>query len=234
MGVTIHWEGSTEQQHIAIAVVHFAIKFAEALGWQCETFNEKGYAGKSRIYDTEGKLKYEWLTYDKQKEWAGCDHEPSDCFGVVINPSDPFNTESIVIKFFRYKGKWHIKDFCKTQVFRTEEAPNLFAHIILDSMLLTIKHTWIPDLEISDEGNWVLPLTRQEREAYAAKNITEAYRQKYIERQPFNFGELTKAHGANLKLINSMSDELKKMGYETATPAEGQTALDKFQDEVKP
>ena len=109
-------------------------------------------------------------------------------FGIVINPvMKNANTESIAITFFEDNGTYIIDDFCKTQVFNDNEINNLFVHIILISMLTTIKHTWIKNLSIDDEGFYYLPTD-------------------YENMSPFNFEQLARMNGQNLGMINKAEE----------------------------
>ena len=172
MGITIRWKGYTESKETAKQVIQYATFFAESLGWNVRGFTEKGYATQEEDI--------EFLTFYTKEQVRELniktkDMEESTNIGIVINPPKPFETESIVISFFNYKNKFWIKNFCKTQVFGEEELPNLVAHQIIINLLKTIKETWIPNLEIYDEGEFY---------------------------ETNNFKVLSKNHGSNLALIN--------------------------------
>jgi len=135
-------------------------------------------------------------------------------FGISIHPKKPFITESIEIAFYKYKGKYHINNFCKTQMFGMEECPNLVAHQLIISLLLTIKHTWIRDLEIIDEADYYLPINKKERVEYVREHIKEEYQEQYLQKDSFDFMTLTESHGANLSVINKFCKVLTELGYD--------------------
>jgi len=224
MGVTIHFEGSTTDINKAKETIAYATFFAESLGWEVRPFQEKVLVYVEKLRMMGGKT-FKWVTrtnLEVAKSWGWKkpkeDEEISEEFGVVINPTKPFNTESIRISFWKYKNKYYIKDFCKTQVFSENEKANLIAHQLIITMLLTIKYTWIGNLKITDEGDFFLPLTYEERERIIKENIREEYWEEYMKKKPFDFTNLVKAHAGNLKVINLVAGTLFELGYDVETP----------------
>jgi len=206
MGITIHWKGKTKDRDTAIKVVNFATEFANALKWDVIPFNEKGYAGTWKIYD-EGKEKIiaQGISWESKRDFIGNDAQESIKFGVVINPPDPINTESVEISFFEYNDELIIQGFCKTQVFNDNEIYNLYAHIIICTLLKTIKNTWLNNLEINDEGDFCIPADRSERIRWADKHLVEPFNKQYYDAKPFDFKLLVKAHRGNLDVINNLN-----------------------------
>ena len=175
MGITVHWEGSTESEEAVKRVIQYVEFFAKSLGWEVKRFTEEGYAGMEtaeEVYEFP-----DFYTKEQARDFniKSEDMEESVKEGVIINPTKPFYTETIEISFFKFKGKYWMKDFCKTQVFGREEMANLVAHQLLVSLLEAIKETWMPNLKISDEGGFY---------------------------KTYNFETLAERHRSNLTLIN--------------------------------
>jgi len=151
MGITIHYEGSTGDKEKAKKAVAFAGFFAKSLDWEVEPYQKEGIAYMEK-FRRRNKEDIEFLTFKSDEILGRYEEKPKGertiKEGIIINPSSPFDTESLEIAFFRYKGKYRITDFCKTQVFRDEEKPNLVAHQLIITLLLTIKNSWIPNLKI--------------------------------------------------------------------------------------
>lgn len=233
MGITIHYDGATKNLGDIGNILGYVTFFAKSLKWEIEPFKEKGIARIEKVFDWDtGKVSFQWLSFvpDKYLKRDGVkvtkdylkkvDGEKSERFGVVVNPSDPFVTESFVISFYKYKGEYHLKDFCKTQVFSEKERPNLIVHQILIGVLLAIKNTWLSNLDISDEGDYFVPFTRKEREVYAKKSISEDYQKAFIEKEPFNFEELVKSQVGNFNLINTVGKVLGNFFSDVRTGGE--------------
>jgi len=221
MGITIHWNGNTKSKKAIKETLKYAEFFAKSLGWNVKYLNTKVVAHKERAH-LENKT-IEWITttpYEMAKDYINDYIEPeiTNEFGIAIDPTEPFNTETICITFFKYKGKYWIKDFCKTQVFNQEETPNLIAHQLLITMLLTIKNTWIPNLEISDEGDFYLPLDEKEKEKYVKEHIRKEAWNKYMKMGPFNFKNLVESHVGNFRIINLFTNTLVNLGWDIKTP----------------
>ncbi|MEM3858778.1 MAG: hypothetical protein QW478_05155 [Candidatus Micrarchaeaceae archaeon] len=228
MGITISWEGETDSRETADKIISYAKFFADSLGWPNEYVKYKSIAS-----DFSGFVYNEPFDEDKAKKikdylnshpTANYHAEEGETEGIIITPPKPFKTESIAILFYPWRGKLRMADFCKTQVFEDENISNLIAHQLIINMLLTIKNTWMPNLEISDEGDYYLPITEKEKEAYIKDHISGEYQEEYRNLKPFNFEKLTEAHGGNLRLINYTADLFKKAignneGLSIETPA---------------
>jgi len=149
MGITIHWYGETDRD-TALNVINYATLFAKALKWEYHLYSMKGDAKNEEIIvDVEGKTEnFSILTFDENKQGKNIR------WGVVINAPDPINIESIDISFIEHDNKFIMQNFCKTQAFNDKEIYNLIAHQIIISMLQTIKNTWMPDLQITDEADF--------------------------------------------------------------------------------
>jgi hypothetical protein len=177
MGITVHWEGSVKDKETADKIISYAKFFADSLGWpnKYRKFPSIAYAYDTGLKDRDGT-------------------PILSVFNQEIDPKDPMHTESICISFYPWKGEYKMKDFCKTQVFSDKQMPNLIAHQLLISMLQTIKNTWMPNLEIYDEGKFL---------------------------KTNNFNTLMEAHGRNLQMINDLGGVIKAMGpdIELFTPA---------------
>jgi len=213
MGVTIHYEGKTDLE-TAKTVVDFVKQFAEALHLPYRYYGMDGVVAINRIYKQNGEIYHEWFSF-YEKEFAEQNRvkgEESVKFGVVLNFKPPVQVESLDIGFYKHGNDWVLKGFCKTQVFNSDEMHNLYAHIVIVSILMTIKHTWIKDLEIFDEGSFYLPIDERERERYVEEHITEEYRDEYSKLKPFDFRHLIEAHGCNLEIINAFADALRDFG----------------------
>ena len=161
MGVTIHWKGSTKNEDVALKVIDYVSLMASTLNWKVVPYSEEGIVQVEKIVNESGKIEYVFPYFYgnemiKKMEERGekVKGVKSYIFGVIINPPPPMNTESIEITFYKYRGRYEMRDFCKTQVFHNNEIGNLVVHQILILMLMTIKNTWIPNLEIFDEGEF--------------------------------------------------------------------------------
>jgi hypothetical protein len=161
MGVTIHWKGSTKDKDIALKVIGYVSFMASTLNWKVVPYSEEGIVQVEKIVNESGEVVYIFPYFYgnemiREMEMRGekVKGTKSYIFGVIIDPPPPIHTESIAITFYKYKGRYEMRDFCKTQVFHNEETGNLVVHQILILMLMTIKNTWIPNLEIFDEGEF--------------------------------------------------------------------------------
>ncbi|MEM0148422.1 MAG: hypothetical protein QXN16_00540 [Candidatus Micrarchaeaceae archaeon] len=217
MGITIHWKGETDSRETADNVISYVKFFADSLGWPNEYIKYKSIAD-----DYFGFIYNDSIDSDRAKKIKALNNinkEEGETEGIRITLPKPFNTEIVDILFYPWHGKLRMDGFCKTQVYNDEELPNLIAHQLITSMLLTIKNTWMPDLDIYDEGEYYLPITQKERAAYI-KDIPKEEQKYYKDLLPFNFKRLIEAHGENLNLINKTADLFKKVdGMSFETPA---------------
>ena len=224
MGFTIHWEGSTRSLKNAKASVEFVKQFAHALGLIYHEYEDVGVVVEDRIYKENGEIYYKWISFYRDRERDSIKEEyileESECFGVIVIFPEPVNIESFDFQFFKHGRLWKTRGFCKTQVFRDEEIYNLYAHIVLTSILMTIKHTWIPNMEIWDEACYYLPIDKRERKKHVEEHIAEGYRDYYMKLKPFNFLELAKAHGALRDLINLTAEALRELGHDVKVGVE--------------
>jgi hypothetical protein len=150
MGITIHWYGEVNDRDTTLNVINYATLVAKALKWEYQLYTMKGDAKiEEMILNVEGKTEsFSLLIFDRNE------HGKNVRWGVVINAPEPIDIESIDISFFEYNNKFIMQGFCKTQAFNDEEIYNLIAHQIIISMLQTIKNTWMPDLQITDEADF--------------------------------------------------------------------------------
>ena len=248
MGITIHWNGSVKDKETVGKILSYAKFFADSLGWKSEYVKYPSVAYKDIIKDVAGNVKYSWITNNEIKEGnhlpvGMSDAKVGETEGIIINPAKPFNTESIAIEFYPYKGEYRVGSFCKTQVFSDKELPNLIAHQLVISLLETIKSTWMPNLKISDEGDFYKSKEDQSKKSlekgvkyWKENGYPQADIDKWVkeaeEWQPYNYNTLAKSHGANLRLINSIGSQLQKAGYDKeniVTPA-GSSFLEKLDE----
>ena len=255
MGITIHWDGSVKDKETVDKILSYAKFFADSLGWDAEYVKYPSVAYKWVVKDTNGKNVERGIINDERKEGnhlpvAASDPEAGETEGIIINPSKPFHTESIALEFYPYKGEYKVHSFCKTQVFSDKELPNLIAHQLIISLLETIKSTWMPNLKISDEGDFYKSkedLSKRTLEKnvkyWKENNYSQATIDKWVkewvkeakEWHPYDYNTLAKAHGANLRVINSIGAQLQKAGYNKeniVTPA-GSSFLEELGDEDK-
>ncbi len=83
---------------------------------------------------------------------------------------------------------------------------------------MTIKYTWIKDMEIIDEGDFYIPLNEEEKKIFIEKHINEDFREEYLKKEPFNFETLAKNHFGLAKVINIIASEFAKNGLNVKTP----------------
>jgi len=216
MGITIHWEGSTRSKKKAEASIEFVRDFARALNLRYEEYEDIGVVVENRIYRSSGELWHKWIDFceDSKRDFIGGEYVlgESECFGVMVDFPEPVRIETFDFRFFKYEKKWITRGFCKTQVFSDDEIYNLHAHVVLVSMLATIKNTWILNLEISDEAFFYLPLDEKEKKKHIEKRVTEKYRDHYMKLKPFNFEQLVKEHGLLSRQIHATADALRSLG----------------------
>jgi len=193
MGVTIHWKGSTKDKDIALKVIDYVSFMASTLNWKVVPYSEEGIVQVEKIVNESGEVVYIFPYFYgnemiREMEMRGekVKGTKSNIFGVIIDPPPPMHTESIAITFYMYKGRYEMRAFCKTQVFHNDEIGNLVVHQILILMIMTIKNTWIPNLEIFDEG--------------------EFYKK-------WNFEILEDNHSVVAKLISKFVEEFENLGF---------------------
>lgn len=231
MGITIHWEGKEKSKENVDKAISYAKFFAESLGWDCEYLKYKSITYNDIIRDTQGNITHKWLTTDEYDRFVKSNQPiPQDAViteseGVCINPKKPFATESISLMFSWYKDGYLLEsNFCKTQVFGDHEIANLIAHQLIISMLLTMKQTWIKNMDISDEGDYYKSPKKQSKkeleesikywkEYNYPQELIDRYTREHLEWQPFNFETLTKAHGGNLSMIRGLTGQLANAGF---------------------
>lgn len=192
MGVTIHWKGSTKDEDVALKVVNYAYFMAEALKWDVKLYKEQGIVQIDKVFNESRKVEFAFPTFygnemirKMEERGEKVKGVKSYIFGVIINPPPPMNTESIEISFYKYRGRYEMKAFCKTQVFNEKEINNIVVHQVLALMLKTIKSTWIPNLYIDDEGEFY---------------------------NKWNFEVLTNSHIESAEQIYLIGEELQKAG----------------------
>jgi len=223
MGVTIHYEGRTKDFDKVKKIVEYVTFTAKNLGWEVIPIEEEGYVVYEPIVNVWGKrVGYFIDFYPKDKDVWGEIKKPSKRIGVIVRLPPPYYTENFKVTFYKDEDEWVWKGFTKTQVFSEKELPNLTAHQILVSMLLTIKKTWLPDLDIVDEGDYYVPLCKEERIKIAEKEISSPeYREKFINMEPFNFERLVENHIGTLRYINALVSALAESlppGFGIETP----------------
>lgn len=218
MGITIHYEGSVDNKETIKEVLGYTKFFCDNIGWETKKVMKEGKGYYSKVYNQNNEVEHKWLKFSEEGKYEeiGKEEEESVKIGLVLNPNKNtnFNTEWFEISFFKYEDKWHLRDFCKTQVFSEEERPNLIAHQIIITLLKTIKNSWIENMEIKDEGDYLIPFSKEERKEYAKESIREGYREEFVDKKPFNFNELVKSHTGNLKVIKNVGKSLFDMGFD--------------------
>jgi hypothetical protein len=225
MGITIHYKGRTKDLDKVKKVVEYATFTAKNLNWQVIPIEQDGYVVEEIIKDKEGNVIYRFKTfYDKETyEKVGFKKGvPSKRIGVIINP--PFRVESFIVAFYKDGDDWVLHDSTKTQVWSEKDLGNITAHEIIANMLTTIKQTWLPDLEIIDEGEYYVPLTKEERKKFAEEHITEEYRERYINLEPFNFERLIENQLGSARMISALASALAETlpeGWGVETPSWG-------------
>ncbi len=200
MGITVHWKGEVEDRGIAWKVIDYAVFMATVLGWEIEPIKGDGILARY-IIKTEVAKSMNIKSIGK-----------SEKFGVIINPNvkKNINSDDIEISFYSYRKKYIMEGFSKTQVFNEGEVGNLVVHSILILMLMTIKNTWIPGLEITDEGEYYIPTDEKEREEWL-EGYVEEYRESAKSLKPFNFEHLEETHSELSIFISSIKSELEKV-----------------------
>ncbi len=232
MGITIHWSGEVDNKETADKIISYAKFFAESLGWPVEYVKYPSVAYKDYTYMSGHMEKpaYTHITNHDEETYKRFrsghrdlnpryteEAEKGETEGVIINPPKPFNTESIAIEFYPWKGKYRMGTFCKTQVFNDKEIANVIAHELIISMLETIKSTWMPNLHISDEGDYYKKSRHDlnkdikywKKNDYPEKDIAR-WVTEWKETEPHNFETLMKSHGSNLAVIHGMGKTLEK------------------------
>jgi hypothetical protein len=224
MGIAIRYKGKTKDLDKVKKVVEYATFTAKNLNWQVIPIEQDGYVVEEKFKDEKGNVIYRFKTfYDKEtyKEKGFKKGTPSKRIGVIINP--PFRIKFIVA-FYKDGDDWVIDDSTRTQVWSEKDLGNLTAHEIIANMLTTIKQTWMPDLEIIDEGEYYVPLTKEERKKFAEEYITEEYRDKYINLEPFNFERLVQNQLGSARIISALASALAESlpeGWGVETPTWG-------------
>jgi len=218
MGITIHYNGKTKDYETAKKVIEYAKLFAKALDIPYVEVDEKvGIVKEIVKMDKEYEF-YNPYTYDIIKRWNLKPIEDSRRFGIIIKLFPKFKTEDLAITFYKFRDEYILNDFCKTQAFNPNEINNLIAHQLIILLLLTIKHTWIKDLEIIDEGDFYLPIDTEERKKFAEGHINEEFRDEFMKREPFNFETLAKNHFGLAQFINLIASALAENGLNVKTP----------------
>ena len=225
MGVSINYEGRTKDLDKVKKVVEYATFTAKNLGWRVIPVEQDGYVVEEIIKDDKGnvvcrfKMFYEKEKYEKMGLKNGV---PSKRIGVIIK--SPFEVDEFNVSFYKDGDDWVLQDSIKTQVRSEKDLGNLTAHEIIANMLTTIKQTWLPDLEIFDEGEYYVPLTKEERKKFAEEHIAEEYRERYINLEPFNFERLAEIQLASAKALSSLASALAESlpeGWGVETPSWG-------------
>jgi len=222
MGIAIRYEGETSDINKIKEIIQYAVFTAKSLGWEAVPIEEEGYVVEEKLtIPEENKVIKFKLFYSKElyKKLMLKNGKESYRFGVIINPREPFKTESLEITFFRDGDKWVIKGFTKTQVFDESFMPNLVAHQIIITMLLTIKYTWLKDMEIVDEGEYYVPLKEEEKEKIAKEHIAEEYRERFMKLEPFDFKRLVENQLMLGKIINMFASAIADLGFNVETPS---------------
>jgi len=224
MGLTIYYSGKTKDLDKIRKIVEYVAFTAKNLGWEVIPIEEEGYVRDVIIRDEKGNVvstsKYfvDKKTYERMKYAGG---RPSKRIGVIVNP--PYKVESFSVLFFRDNDEWIWQDSTKTQVWTEKDLPNLVAHQIIANMLTTIKKTWLPDLEITDEGEYYVPLCKEDRIKYAEKRkLPPEYREQFINMEPFNFERLIENQLRYSRIIGALASALAEalppgFGIETQT-----------------
>jgi len=207
MGITIHWDGSVKDKDTTLKIISYARLFAESLKWENTLINEKGIVMDTII--KTNKENYTFKTYIEKEQSLKMNIDPkykynTYRYGVMINPSEPINIETIHIVFYEYYGEYIFKDFCKTQVFSEKETSNLIAHQLLISMLETIKSTWMPNLNILDESDYYVPTEPNELEKWLNDFYPE-YRDAKKKLKPYNFEVMLESHTELKNMINNLN-----------------------------
>ncbi|MGC8646503.1 MAG: hypothetical protein ACP5T9_03100 [Thermoplasmata archaeon] len=211
MGITVHWAGEVDDKDIAFKVITYAKFMADVLGWKVSLISESGYVIEE-IVKTEKKNFSFWHFVEKKyaDRYGYGYRKRSVKFGILIDPNvkGNINTEDIEISFYSFGKKYVMDGFTKTQVFNESEEGNLIVHSILVLMLLTIKNTWIPNLDINDEGEYYVPMDSKEREEWL-QGFIEEYRDTAKSLRPFNYEHLMEEHSNLSLMIGSLKSLLE-------------------------
>lgn len=216
MGVTIHYKTDIDNLDTAIETVEFVRLYAAALHIPHKIYHEDGRVRVERMMDFEtGDQMDELLMFYTEEQAVNwdMDGEISKKFGVMLNFSKPVQIETFDFGWFKYQDSWHLRGFCKTQVFDSREMSNFYAHITIIGILMTIKQTWISNLHISDEGDYYLPLDKGKRDRWIDEHVRDGYKERYRAMEVFDFKNLVEAHGENLDLIKLTLADLKDKGF---------------------
>ncbi len=219
MGITIHYSGKAKDYETAKKVIEYAKLFAKALDIRYTEVNEKVGIVKE-IVKLKDKTYEFYNAYDLEyiKKFNLNVEEYTRKFGIVIKFSDKFKTEDLAITFYKFRNEFILNDFCKTQAFNPNDIKNLIAHQLIILLLLTIKCSWIKDMEIVDEGDFYIPLSEEEKKIFIEKHISEDFRDEYLKKEAFNFETLAKNHFGLAKVINIIASALAENGLNVKTP----------------
>ncbi|MGC8980630.1 MAG: hypothetical protein ACP5KL_03940 [Thermoplasmata archaeon] len=213
MGITVHWKGSVKDRDTALKVITYARFFAETLDWKVQTLLENGYVVMEKVITEKETYEFESFVESEFADRFDKNYmKRSSKFGVIIDPNvkDTIRTENIEISFYTYRGRYTMKGFTKTQVFNENEVGNLVVHSILVLMLLTIKNTWVPNLEIYDEGDYYIPLDHKEWEEWV-NGFVEEYRDTVRSLRPFNYEHLIEEHSSLSMMIGALKSKLEEV-----------------------
>jgi len=228
MGITIHFNAQIEKKNKSIIpkILKFVEELAIKFNYEYQIF--KGVLEK-QSYEHREKNDSFYFREDENLDFKeNNSKKKTEQNGVIIHnkEKDIYFSESFEVSFYLnpFTNKYEWWGFCKTQIFNKEETiPNLKFHIFIIKVLEQIKLRFLPNLYISDEGDFFFTeQNRQENINYYKEQIEKGERKevylKYIDewenKKPYDIKTLVEAHGSNLSLINSIGGKLEGLGYD--------------------
>jgi len=192
MGVTIHYECRTKNRKSVMKSIAFVKEMAK--GEKILTIDEVDHPklGLGIYINNEGET-FSWV-WNEYHEWRP-----------EWNPKP---------------GEYVISNFTKTQAFRSEVLlPAVSYHIWIAEVLDTIKRCWLPELEISDEGDYLLKRPTEKaisywKELQTKYGVKEDYFRRYMLMKPKDPANIIQAYGENLAVMDIVMGQLSKVGWQ--------------------
>jgi hypothetical protein len=171
MGCTIFYKGETDTVSLG-KILNYVKLMTKGLNWKYFEVDNLIATTSVQSSNTTFCLSIGRLFENAEKVYER---------GLRFHSSETY-AESIDFVFVKYGDIWKIETWCKTN-----REP--LTHQLLIWMLVTIKETWMPNLEIDDEGSFYIPSDPNEHEEWVNRFYPE-YRDENRPKQAFNFIEL--------------------------------------------
>lgn len=150
--MNIYWRGDIDEEN-AWEVLRFVEGFARSLGFPYLKYYDRGYSIKVSYVTEDREERSSVYVKDSDLTYIDCDSDKpvrSERRGVYIQI--PLRADFDIYVFRTDKGRWILEGMCKMGFASEDEPDAIYAHIIAVALLKTIQDTWIPSLEIVDEG----------------------------------------------------------------------------------